>query len=512
MNLAANIFNLLMPEGSPGLATGESISKPVGVENGFVDFEGLLLGMVDEQENIIQSPSDKLLMLNPETEIPKGTIPILSNSDNIPEKPGIEIQAITGLIVPKEAIGYQVRSIIYNPVDDTELPDAVKSSILPKAVIPTLDKSNLLGESLMPDTGKALFAGEKITSPQISVKPVDALFTNKGEIVLNTDDIIFNESPDKGIKAQVINRLADNLDVKQVDIMNPAKLKSIAPKSELPIQNNTAKSCIELPRPVNADTGQTHIPDTITPAVVRPVMTKSNHDRSETKANNTKNDISKIDNPDIKVQETELPDAVKPARNADASQRPTNNEIARQPEIILNKVSAEKSDNSSAQVLTQLTVDSSGIENKTHKAEMPAVRFVVPSEIKQGQLKNGRTVVIKMDPEHLGNVRLTLSSQHDGIVGRMVVESQAARTAVEANLDNLAHELARDGLKLDSFQVSVSGGEVGGRQPHNQKPTEHTNITPTDKNSNGLYNTGSAQMGASKAGTYISSAGVNLLA
>jgi len=108
------------------------------------------------------------------------------------------------------------------------------------------------------------------------------------------------------------------------------------------------------------------------------------------------------------------------------------------------------------------------IADNTPTSEMTAVRFVLPPEVRETDLKQGRTIIIKMEPEHLGNVRLTLTSRHDSITGRLVVENSAARAVVETNLDKLYDQLARQGIRLDAFQVSLSGEHAGNRFAHSR--------------------------------------------
>lgn len=99
----------------------------------------------------------------------------------------------------------------------------------------------------------------------------------------------------------------------------------------------------------------------------------------------------------------------------------------------------------------------------TEKPEINSVRLTAPSESDIRELKSGRTVIIKMEPEHMGPVRLTLSTSGDSLHGRMTVQSIEARAAVEGNLNELQEHLSRQGIKLDSFQISLAGGQVGQR-------------------------------------------------
>jgi len=91
------------------------------------------------------------------------------------------------------------------------------------------------------------------------------------------------------------------------------------------------------------------------------------------------------------------------------------------------------------------------------KSETAAVRFVMPPEVNENNIRKGQTITLRLEPEHLGQVRLTLSEHQNSIVGRLVVENHAVRTVVEASLQTLYDQLANEGVDLDAFQVTVGG-------------------------------------------------------
>ncbi|MCX6825806.1 MAG: flagellar hook-length control protein FliK, partial [candidate division Zixibacteria bacterium] len=125
---------------------------------------------------------------------------------------------------------------------------------------------------------------------------------------------------------------------------------------------------------------------------------------------------------------------------------------------LLDVVDAAKNNND--KIAHIATNDLTKAGNTIAKENAAPVRFILPSDIHKADLKNGQTIIIKMEPENLGHIRLTLSSQHDSICGRMVVDNLAARSAVEANLGNLYDQLAKQGIKLDAFQVSLGNGQA----------------------------------------------------
>jgi flagellar hook-length control protein FliK len=140
------------------------------------------------------------------------------------------------------------------------------------------------------------------------------------------------------------------------------------------------------------------------------------------------------------------------------------------------------------------------------------VKFVMPAEFNKAALKNGQTVVIKLKPESLGQIRLTLSSGPDSFVGRVVVENSAARTVIESNINQLYDQLARQGIKVDSFSVSMSGGQSGDRfaQSHSTENSRQQARWKKDYKSPAI--SGMSTSSASRLQTYVSAYGVNCFA
>ena len=117
----------------------------------------------------------------------------------------------------------------------------------------------------------------------------------------------------------------------------------------------------------------------------------------------------------------------------------------------------------------------STLANNVEKIELPEtkiatapVKFVLPAEINGKNIRNNHTVMIRMEPDHLGPVRMTISTYNDVLTARLVVDSPVAKAAVESNLNNLLEQLNRQGIKVDTFEVSVNGGEVGHEAKENR--------------------------------------------
>jgi len=90
--------------------------------------------------------------------------------------------------------------------------------------------------------------------------------------------------------------------------------------------------------------------------------------------------------------------------------------------------------------------------------EMPTVRMSVPTTIGKSLRPGGQSVMIKIEPDHLGPARLNLSVRNDVLTARVTVDTPMARMAVESSLEQLSSQLARAGI-----EVSLNGD-----QPHHQ--------------------------------------------
>lgn len=146
------------------------------------------------------------------------------------------------------------------------------------------------------------------------------------------------------------------------------------------------------------------------------------------------------------------------------------------------------------------------------KTETQAVRFVVPNDLNDGKGLNNRSVMIKMEPEHLGPMRMTLSNAHDGLHARLVVDTAAAKTAVEGNLNHLMEQLGRQGIKVEFFDVSVGGSMVDGDSQDEQMTKFSQRFAKSRQGYSSGLSSESIATGRGGPRSYIGSAGVNCFA
>jgi flagellar hook-length control protein FliK len=148
------------------------------------------------------------------------------------------------------------------------------------------------------------------------------------------------------------------------------------------------------------------------------------------------------------------------------------------------------------------------------KNEMQQIRFILPQDFGPESIKEHKTITIKMEPQSLGTIRLTLTSHVNNLIGRMIVDNPTTLTAIESNIEHLYQELSDKGIKLDSMQLSL-----GGNQTESGLKSDFDQFFGSDRSSGRQYSyyENSADIPDSfgespVSGTYISASGVNWLA
>ena len=113
------------------------------------------------------------------------------------------------------------------------------------------------------------------------------------------------------------------------------------------------------------------------------------------------------------------------------------------------------------QFMEQLSVNRlSGSESVNEKADAASqledvVRQVV-EQIKVLVKADTTTMEMQLNPEHLGKVNLTVVSREGRITAQFATETEVARQALEAQIQQLRENLGEQGLKVDEVEVTVS--------------------------------------------------------
>ncbi|GEM_PF-3904566 len=148
------------------------------------------------------------------------------------------------------------------------------------------------------------------------------------------------------------------------------------------------------------------------------------------------------------------------------------------------------------------------------KAETQPVRFSLPDNLPSRFGLNGKTISLKIEPEHLGPARLSLTMHGNRLKAKVMVKTAEARALIENSLDILTRQLARAEIEVDNIEVAIDGdhaeGELPQRRPYRRRPvpTAVTDLKalPSDNVAEQL------PAYLQSANTYVGATGVNLLA
>jgi flagellar hook-length control protein FliK len=89
-------------------------------------------------------------------------------------------------------------------------------------------------------------------------------------------------------------------------------------------------------------------------------------------------------------------------------------------------------------------------------------------------------VHINLDPPSLGKVRMNITTSGDTVRATIVAENHAVKQVIETNFNQLRDAMADQGLKLDSFTVTV-GGESENQNPSGESFNEENNASLLDQ-------------------------------
>ncbi|MZH05461.1 MAG: hypothetical protein F3743_08655 [Nitrospinae bacterium] len=108
-------------------------------------------------------------------------------------------------------------------------------------------------------------------------------------------------------------------------------------------------------------------------------------------------------------------------------------------------------------------------------------------------------VHVKLDPPSLGTVRLNISTVGDSVRTVIIAENHAVKQTIENNFNQLRDAMSEQGLKVDSFSVTV-GGESGNTKqngnllgdgdspnPFNTEQMAETDLELEEKNASFIY-------------------------
>jgi flagellar hook-length control protein FliK len=95
----------------------------------------------------------------------------------------------------------------------------------------------------------------------------------------------------------------------------------------------------------------------------------------------------------------------------------------------------------------------------TDSASMTSpVKITLPETITKSFFSQGQTIMIRIEPDHLGPARLNLAVRDQMLTARVTVDTPMAKMAVESSLNQLTDQLSRAGIQVDRIDVMLSDG------------------------------------------------------
>lgn len=155
-----------------------------------------------------------------------------------------------------------------------------------------------------------------------------------------------------------------------------------------------------------------------------------------------------------------------------------------------------------------------GVRAGDHKVTFSNIRFSLPENIGTSLKPNGQSVTLQIEPEHLGPARLSLYVHDNKLSAHLVVNSMAAKEAIERTVDKLMSQLSNANIQVERIEVSV-GGDSQAQEFADKRPdwmaSSRARRAMSEFNDD-LDTLGAGQPVSRMVDYYVNSSGVNLLA
>lgn len=335
--------------------------------------------------------------------------------------------------------------------------NVVEKNILGKSETASTGKPNIKVDTqnenteisgIKPQEIKAEGSGKETSAQTIVEKDSEKI--NPG--VINGKQIIQEKADAE--KTQTLNKEvnAEDKDVKQkLNVVDESKEKiSAETKSN---NSNAVKESIKAnTQPASSVTASQASKTESQDAQVKNTDSTKPEINENTKANPA---VAENKNAEEKNQEKTL---------SDGNKNPEENKKAHDGKI-LNETNFDKT-------LDTVAKDKAAGLEKGHYAD--AARTVKAAEIAKEmsrhiQSRENGTLYLKIDPEHLGTVKIAVEVVDKMIRANIEVENESARKLIENNLNQLQNNLNQNGIQLNSLNISLSNFEQKQGKAFNSK-------------------------------------------
>ena len=154
------------------------------------------------------------------------------------------------------------------------------------------------------------------------------------------------------------------------------------------------------------------------------------------------------------------------------------------------------------------------IDISAEKLTTHPVRFNLPDNLNNVLKPNGQSIMIRIEPDHLGPAQIKLTIDNEKLKAQVKVHSAMAKATLENSLDKLMQQLSKADIKVDFIEITADGentdNQLFQRQPHWNKRFRANRLA--DDGSTKIENNISITPQMQSNGSVSSSGGVNLLA
>jgi len=163
----------------------------------------------------------------------------------------------------------------------------------------------------------------------------------------------------------------------------------------------------------------------------------------------------------------------------------------------------------SLEPLTQVKTSTDGHNTET-------VKIVLPENFKLNTNQKTQTIMIRIEPDHLGPARLELKMTDDLLSAKLIVETVQAKSILESSISQLKEKLASADIKVENLEINVRS-ESHNRHMFDKQQAHWQNLKTFgqfNQPDDSLVNNELVAMNASKniMPQYAGAGGVNLLA
>jgi len=91
----------------------------------------------------------------------------------------------------------------------------------------------------------------------------------------------------------------------------------------------------------------------------------------------------------------------------------------------------------------------------SEKIDIQPVRFNLPDNLNQALKPNGQSIMIRVEPDHLGPAQIKLTIEDDKLKAEIKVHSATAKTTLENSVDKLIQQLSKADIKVDYIEITA---------------------------------------------------------